>query len=75
MSKRGVDSNQDGDEKDWRERWQVSVDGGVVASGDIYPLRYDDIDPNEPAEKYPGHLTKDQSAELALRQKTTMSLR
>lgn len=60
--------------KPHRSRWEVPVSGGYVVVGDIYSLAMSDIEQKPPRAKYPARLTNDESAAIAVKQKSSLSL-
>lgn len=61
--------------KEWREGWEVEVDGGWVVSSDLYVVRYDLMDESPPEPPQPDHLRLDQSAEISSKQKKVLTLK
>lgn len=62
--------------KEWRARWEVPVSGGCVVTGDLYQTAYADIEREEPdPERFPTRLSHEESAEIAIRQKQTLTLK
>lgn len=57
-----------------RMRWEVPVTGGFVVTGDIYSVALGDFEQKTPPSKYPARLTDDESAEIAEKQKATLTL-
>ena len=57
-----------------RSRWEVPVSGGFVVAGDIYSLAMSDIEQKPPPATYPARLTNDESAAIAVKQKSSLSL-
>jgi len=61
--------------KDRRLRWEVPVAGSWVVTGDLYSISYARFQQAPPRGDYPKQMTVDESAEVATRQRATLSLR
>jgi len=58
-----------------RLRWEVPVGGGgFVVAGDIYSVATGSFEQKEPPKKYPARLTDDESAAIAVKQKSALTL-
>ncbi len=60
--------------KPQRLRWELSVDGGFVVTGDIYSIAVADFEQRAPRSGYPSMLSNDESAAIAAKQKSVLSL-
>ena len=61
--------------KPQRLRWEVPVgDGGFVVTGDIYSVALSDFEQKRPPKTYPSQITDDESAEIALKHKSALTL-
>jgi mRNA-degrading endonuclease toxin of MazEF toxin-antitoxin module len=61
--------------KKQRLRWEVPVSGGFVVTGDIYSVAVSDFEQKTPRQPYPTKLSDDESAAIAERQESALSLR
>lgn len=61
--------------KSQRLRWEVPVGNGYVVAGDIYSVRIADFDRSVPRKPYPTRMTDDESAAVAEKQKSILTLR
>jgi mRNA-degrading endonuclease toxin of MazEF toxin-antitoxin module len=57
-----------------RLRWEVSVTGGFVVTGDIYSIALADFEQKPPPKKYPARLSADEAAAIAKKQKSALTL-
>jgi mRNA-degrading endonuclease toxin of MazEF toxin-antitoxin module len=58
-----------------RLRWEVPVgDGSFVVTGDIYSVPYGNFEQKPPPKKYPSQMTDDESAAIAVKQKSALTL-
>jgi mRNA-degrading endonuclease toxin of MazEF toxin-antitoxin module len=60
--------------KSQRLRWEVSVGGGFVVAGDVYSIALTTLEPKPPPSKYPPRLTDSESAAIAVKQKSALTL-
>jgi mRNA-degrading endonuclease toxin of MazEF toxin-antitoxin module len=60
--------------KPQRLRWEVPVGGGYVVTGDIYSVAVSDFEQKPPRAGYPSRLSDDESAAIATKQQTVLSL-
>jgi len=58
-----------------RSRWEIPVTGGWVVTGDLYSIAYRRFEQSPPRGSYPLVLCGNESALVAGRQRTTLSLR
>jgi hypothetical protein len=57
-----------------RTRWEIPVTGGWVVTGDLYSISYKRFEQSRPRGSYPKELSAKESALVAGRQRTTLSL-
>jgi mRNA-degrading endonuclease toxin of MazEF toxin-antitoxin module len=60
--------------KPQRLRWEVPVGNGFVVTGDIYSVALGDFERKPPPKKYPSRITDEESAQVALKQKSALTL-
>lgn len=61
--------------KNQRLRWEVPVAGGsFVVTGDIYSVATSAFEQKPPSKKYPSQMSDDESAEVAVKQKASLTL-
>lgn len=60
--------------KSQRARWEVPVGGGFVVTGDVYSVAIGALEQSHPPKKYPARLSDDESAAIAAKQKSALTL-